>query len=1054
MSHQIFKPQLATAFCLALLLIFHASVGLGIDKYFQSRQISNRSGQTKKAISMNEMQRISDRLRKTLSVSQRQNAQTSALRQAMQCKKPYVFSRNSPDRLKGNDEFKVYMNDNNSTPTFITVNEKREGLSKQAAPLAARAVAIEFVKENASLFRLENPEAELQVTGEVSDALGKTHVKFNQYYNGIPVWGHDMVAHLTRHHQVYALNARYAPTPKLIDANQFVISSPSAVQIAQTDLQNTTKIEDLPDGIKTLCKYPNPQVKKYIWIEDKSQQPHLVWHIQIRPNIRDNWYYFVDANNGTILEKYNTTRFNGPATAQAKDLNGVTRTIHSYLMNNKHYMIDASRPIWKIDQTDILDDPRGALLTLDVRNHDMAQNVILSIVTSENNVWTDPVSVSAHSNMGIVFEYFYTVHGRRAIDNQGSTIMSIIHVTKSGQPMDDACWNGAFLVYGDGNVACKPLAGGLDVSTHEMTHGVTQYSVGLAYKFQSGALDESLSDVFGVMVDRDDWRIGEDIAKTNYYRSGALRDLRDPHNGGVTAMDHGWQPAHMNEYVELGISDDNGGVHINSGIPNRACYLIGSSIGKEKTEKIYYRILEAGYLNTQSNFVDMRLAAVQAAKDLYGENTPEVNAVNAAFEAVGIKESGGSKPDPDVPAIIGEEWIATVDWSSQALLLVKPVIQDPVYDIKLVTETPVSMETGNPISIADDGALIIFVDDDHNLRSIRSDGSGETVESSDGVWRSIALSPNGKMLAATTTLVDSSIYIFDLSGNDEHKKIHLYSPTTQENTRNYTTIFADAIDWNLTSEFLIFDAFTRIPQATGGYLEYWNINMLDPAEEIIMMLFPPQPEGVSIANPSFGQTSDLHIVFDYFDVNQGIYQIRAANLFTGDVFLLENNYKSFGYPRYSPDDRKVVFQRLQWSGMSDIPTLRQIKLKESKTEPAGTSIKIVSEGMLPNWFAIGSRSTDIKAPGEAKPREFTLAQNYPNPFNPKTVIEYRLPLNGKVKLTVYDILGKEVAVLAQGEQLAGNHQVVFNGLEFASGIYLYRLETNNAVETRRMILVK
>ncbi|MCI0495436.1 T9SS type A sorting domain-containing protein, partial [candidate division KSB1 bacterium] len=396
----------------------------------------------------------------------------------------------------------------------------------------------------------------------------------------------------------------------------------------------------------------------------------------------------------------------------------------------------------------------------------------------------------------------------------------------------------------------------------------------------------------------------------------------------------------------------------------------------------------------------------------------------------------------------------TIDYSSQGLYLVKPVIENPATDIQLLTATQVSTETGNPMSITDDGSLIIFVDDDNNLRSIQSDGSGEVVESSEGVWRSIALSPNGNLLAATTIFADSSIYIFDLSGNDNHKKIRLYSPTTQENVRNYTTVLADAMDWNLTSEYLIFDSFTSIPQANGGNLEYWTINVLDPAEEIIMMLFPPQPQGVSIGNPSFGHTNDIYFVFDYMDYNQGICQVRSANLFTGEVFLIEDNETSIGYPRYSPDDQNLVFQRWQSDGTNEFPTLRQIALTESKTQPAGSSRAFVNGGMLPTWFAIGSRPTEVELPGEATPTDFNLKQNYPNPFNPETVISYRLPFKGKVRLTAYNILGKEVAVLAQGEQEAGMHQVTFDGSGFASGIYMYRLETNNAIETRRMVLLK
>ncbi len=1054
MSHLILKTRLVTALFLALFLLFHANFGFGIDKKFQSQQISYESNESKKVISSIELQQISDRLKAKLSSSQPKNARTSPLSQTIQGKKPYVFSLNNISSTSGQSNLKVYWNEKNSTPTFIIVRQEKGSLSKLAAPLAAKAMAIEFFKENASLFQLENPETELQATDEVSDAFGKTHVKFNQYFNGVPVWGHDIVTHLDEHNLVYAINARYSPTPKSVDVNRLSISSQSAIQIARTDLEKSVKIEELPDWAKSICKYYEPQAKKYIWIQDKRQQSHLVWHVQIRPNLRDNWYYFVDAQNGAILEKYNATNFDGPATAQATDLNGVTQTVHSYQVGNAYYMLDASRPIWQTNQPDILNDPRGALLTLDVQNHDLDQDAKLFFVMSENNTWSDPVAVSAHCNMGIVFNYFYNTHGRKAIDNNGSTIISLIHVTQNSKPMDNAYWNGALMIYGDGNVAYKPLAGGLDAAAHEMTHGITQHTVGLEYKFQSGALNESISDVFGVMVDREDWLIGEDVVKTNYYPSGAMRDMKNPHNGGTNINDFSWQPEHMNEYVELDISDDNGGVHTNSGIPNHACYIIGNAIGKDKTEKIYYRILDARYLNTQSNFVDMRLAAIQAAKDLYGDGSTEVNAVIAAFDAVGISSSGGSQPNPDVPPVIGEQWIATIDWSTEALYLVKPVIQDPNTDIVLLTATQVSTTTGNPISVTDDGSLIMFVDKDHNLRAINSDGSGEEVMSSDGVWNSIALSPNGMMLAATTTLADSSIYIFDLSGNDNHKKIRLYSPTTQENIRNYTTVLADAMDWNLTSEYLIFDSFTSIPQASGGNLEYWSINILDPATEIIIMLFPPQLEGISVGNPSFGQTNDIYFVFDYVDINQGIYQVRSANLFTGDVFLIEDNENSIGYPRYSPDDRKLVFQRWQWDGTYEIPTLRQISLTESKTEPAASSIEFVNEGMLPAWFAIGSRPTNVELPGEVTPTEFYLTQNYPNPFNPETVIEYHLPLKGKVTLTVYNILGDEVAVLAQGEQEAGNHRIVFNGSDLPSGIYLYRLKAQNVVETRRMILLK
>ncbi|HEX9972236.1 MAG TPA: hypothetical protein VGD14_09215, partial [bacterium] len=247
MSYSILKTRLVTILCLILILIFYASVGFGIDKKFQSHQILNQSNKSKKVISSIELQQISDRLKAKLSSNQPKNTPTSPLRQAIQGKNPYVFSLNKISTTSAQSDLKVYWNEKNSTPTFISVKQKEGGLSKQGAPLAAKAMAVEFFNENAALFQLENPETELQAIDEVSDALGKNHIKFNQYYNGIPVWGHDIVAHLDENNQVYAINARYAPTPKSIDVNKLNISSQSAVQIARADLEKSIKIEELPD---------------------------------------------------------------------------------------------------------------------------------------------------------------------------------------------------------------------------------------------------------------------------------------------------------------------------------------------------------------------------------------------------------------------------------------------------------------------------------------------------------------------------------------------------------------------------------------------------------------------------------------------------------------------------------------------------------------------------------------------------------------------------------------------------------------------------------------
>ena len=155
------------------------------------------------------------------------------------------------------------------------------------------------------------------------------------------------------------------------------------------------------------------------------------------------------------------------------------------------------------------------------------------------------------------------------------------------------------------------------------------------------------------MVDDDDWVIGEDVVNKAYFPSGALRNLRDPHNGDEPGG-NGWQPAHMDEFLELDLEYDNGGVHFNSGIPNRAAYLVAEEIGRDKTGQIYYYILEARYLAQRSQFIDCRLAAERAARDLFGDGSPEVAAVSSAYDAVGIAVEETPEPPPvDVAAASG-----------------------------------------------------------------------------------------------------------------------------------------------------------------------------------------------------------------------------------------------------------------------------------------------------------------------------------------------------------------------------------------------------------------
>ena len=144
------------------------------------------------------------------------------------------------------------------------------------------------------------------------------------------------------------------------------------------------------------------------------------------------------------------------------------------------------------------------------------------------------------------------------------------------------------MIYGDGGQIFKPLSYGLDVVGHELTHGITENTANLVYEGQSGALNESYSDVFGSLIERKNWTMGETVVKSPPFPAPYLRSLEDPNMNGLydpnDPLRGVGQPATVDEYARLPLSrrSDNGGVHINSGIPNHAAYFVAQALGNQK----------------------------------------------------------------------------------------------------------------------------------------------------------------------------------------------------------------------------------------------------------------------------------------------------------------------------------------------------------------------------------------------------------------------------------------------------------------------------------------
>ncbi|WP_406198411.1 M4 family metallopeptidase [Kitasatospora sp. NBC_01560] len=249
----------------------------------------------------------------------------------------------------------------------------------------------------------------------------------------------------------------------------------------------------------------------------------------------------------------------------------------------------------------------------------------------------------AYDGLGATFALFADAYGRRSIDDRGLRLDASVHY---GRDYDNAFWDGRQMVFGDGDgVVFGDFTACIDVIGHELTHGVTQFTAGLEYRGQSGALNESVSDVFGSLVKQyalhqdaadADWLIGAGLLAPGV-QGVALRSMKAP----GTAYDDPRlgkdpQPAHLRDYVRT--AQDNGGVHINSGIPNHAFYLLATALGGpawERAGRIWYDALTGRRLAATAGFAAFARATVAAARARYAE--PSVaDTVTAAWATVGV----------------------------------------------------------------------------------------------------------------------------------------------------------------------------------------------------------------------------------------------------------------------------------------------------------------------------------------------------------------------------------------------------------------------------------
>lgn len=436
-----------------------------------------------------------------------------------------------------------------------------------AAPAEERAIA--FVDQYGSAFGLGTRADVRALRAPQRDALGLEHVRLQQVADGIPVTAGEIIVHL-RGDRVVGVNGHtlFGPMPLLIPD-----VTPGGAQEAARGL-----IEKHKAGLAPLATYGEPRLELFNrgLIDEGTHPTRLAWFVEARgEGLRE--YIWVDARTGGVLLNFSQL-------ADARN-----RTVY-----------------------------------------DVAMGTTLpgTLVRSEGGAATGIVDADqAYDFAGATYDYFFSTHGRDSFDGAGAGLVSSVryrHPSQPGVPYQNAFWNGTQMVYGEGFAAADDVVG------HELTHAVTEYSANLFYYYQSGALNESFSDIFGQAVDftrsaADDtgiarWRLGEDLS------IGAIRDMMTPTTFG--------DPGKVSDPQFFCVSDgwtsssgDSGGVHYNSGVPNHAFALMVdggtynghtiSGIGLAKAGLIQYRALNT-YLTSGSTFADNATAVNQSCTDLVG----------------------------------------------------------------------------------------------------------------------------------------------------------------------------------------------------------------------------------------------------------------------------------------------------------------------------------------------------------------------------------------------------------------------------------------------------
>ncbi|WP_421879677.1 choice-of-anchor D domain-containing protein [Marinoscillum sp.] len=467
----------------------------------------------------------------------------------------------------------------------------------------------------------------------VTDQIGQIHERYSQTYKGLEILGADYIFHKSNDqiksangHLVSGVEVNTTPDLSEAEALQIALAHIGASQYMWEEARNESFLKSERKN-ENASFYPTGKLAISSQHYDDANELQLVYQFDVYASDPIGRYTIeVNAHTGEVVNSYNRIHTSSATSSGVSLYNGVVEMAVDF--DGTEYRL--------------LEDTRAdGIYTYDLNNG--TDYFDATFFTDADGYFDDdPAGVSAHFGAQATYDYFLNNHGRSSFDGSGAAINSYVHYASG---YFNAFWDGSRMTYGDGDGVSATALVCLDIVGHEITHAVTQYSAGLVYSYESGALNESFSDIFGQAIEFStspetaSWNLGDEI-----YTDGVsmIRSMSNPNQEG--------QPdTYLGDYWYTG-SGDNGGVHYNSGVQNFWFYLLVeggvgtndngtsynvSGIGLESAAAITYRNLTY-YLTSTSQYVDARSGSELAAIDLFGIGSPEYEAVVEAWNAVGV----------------------------------------------------------------------------------------------------------------------------------------------------------------------------------------------------------------------------------------------------------------------------------------------------------------------------------------------------------------------------------------------------------------------------------